>query len=227
MSLLAPPPSRFGAGGAEPWAAALRGASTALALVSEDPAVPVEHLDVARWTAPADEADRSALDDLAGPLLDVGCGPGRMVRAALDAGLQAWGVDADPVAVATCRAIGLPVLRRSVFDRLPLEGAWSALLLLDGNVGIGGDVPAMLARCRALLRPGGALVVEAHPDRTRDAAALRRVRDAAGGVSEAFPWSQVGEPALLRAATAFDLDRRWTVDGRSFVRLRRPSRSAL
>jgi SAM-dependent methyltransferase len=222
VSLLAPPPSRFGAGGAEPWAAALRGAATGLVLVSEDPAVGIEHLDVARWTAPADAADRSALDGLTGPLLDVGCGPGRMVRAALDAGLQAYGVDADPVAVATCRATGLPVLRRSVFDRLPLEGAWSALLLLDGNVGIGGDVPAMLDRCRALLRPGGVLVVEAHPDPTRDGTALRRVRDEAGGVSGAFPWSQVGLPALLRAADPFELDRCWRVDGRSFARLRRP-----
>jgi SAM-dependent methyltransferase len=145
-----------------------------------------------------------------------------MVRAALDAGLQAYGIDADPVAVATCRAEGLPVLRRDVFDRLPLEGAWAALLLLDGNVGIGGDVAAMLARCHALLAPGGVLVVEAHPDPTREAAALRRVRDADGGVSEAFPWSQVGLPALLRAATAFLVDASWTIDGRSFVRLHRP-----
>jgi SAM-dependent methyltransferase len=222
VSLLAAPSRRFGAGGAEPWAAALRGASTGLSLVSEDPAAEVEPLDVARWIAPADAADRSALAGLSGPLLDVGCGPGRMVRAALDAGLQAYGVDADPVAVAMCRADGLPVLRRNLFDRLPLEGAWSSLLLLDGNVGIGGDVPAMLARCRALLRPGGALVVEAHADPTRNAAALRRVRDAAGGVSEAFPWSQVGMPALLGAADGFVLDDRWIADGRSFARLRRP-----
>lgn len=221
MSAVAALPARFGAGGAEPWAAAVRDAGAALVLVPQDPTGVVERLDVARWRAAADDVDLAALDGLSGPLLDLGCGPGRMVRAALDAGLQAYGVDADPAAVALCRANGLPVLRRDVFDRLPLEGSWAALLLLDGNVGIGGDVPALLARCRRLLRPGGALVVEAHPDPTRDAAALCRVRGADGGESDVFPWSQVGLPALLRAADGFTAEAVWRRDGRAFARLRR------
>lgn len=211
--------ARFGAGGAEPWAAALRSAAPTLELVPEDPSTESESLDVQRWSAVADRADRSTLEGLRGPLLDVGCGPGRMVRAALDAGLQAWGVDADPVAVSTCRAAGLPVLRRSVFDPLPLEASWSSLLLLDGNVGIGGDVEAMFARCRRLLHRGGVLVVEAHPDPARDVAAMWRLRGAAGD-SDSFPWSQVGMPALLRAAHDFDLEHAWQLDGRWFARLR-------
>jgi SAM-dependent methyltransferase len=213
------PAARFGSGGAQPWAAALRGGPPALELVPLDPAERSEPLDVQRWSAMADAADLAALDGLRGPLLDVGCGPGRMVRAALDAGMQAWGLDADPAAVATCRAAGLPVLRRSVFDPLPLEGSWASLLLLDGNVGIGGDVTAMFTRCAELLRPGGALVVEAHPDPTRDVAALWRVRGAAGD-SDPFPWSQVGLPALLRAADGFDLERVSERDGRWFAHLR-------
>lgn len=215
------PAARFGSGGADPWAAVLLGAATPLELVPEDPATDSEPLDVRRWTADADATDLAALDGLTGPLLDVGCGPGRMVRAALDAGLQAYGVDADPAAVRACRARGLPVLRRSVFEPLPLEGAWSALLLLDGNVGIGGDVGAMLARCRRLLRPGGWVVAEAHPDPTRDIAALWRVRGADGGESDPFPWSQAGLPALLRAAAGFAVERTEQRNGRWFVRLRR------
>lgn len=211
--------ARFGAGGAEPWAAALRSAAPTLELVPEDSSAEPEPLDVQRWSAVADLADRSTLDGLRGPLLDVGCGPGRMVRAALDAGLQAWGVDADPAAVSACRAAGLPVLRRSVFDPLPLEGSWSSLLLLDGNVGIGGDVAAMFARCGRLLHRGGVLVVEAHPDPARDVASLWRVRGAAGD-SDPFPWSQVGMPALLRAAHDFHLDHTWQLDGRWFARFR-------
>ncbi|WP_375389328.1 class I SAM-dependent methyltransferase [uncultured Amnibacterium sp.] len=214
------PAVRFGAGGTDPWAAALRGASAALELVPSEPGGAAEPLDLHRWTATADAADRTTLDGLAGPLLDIGCGPGRMIRAALDAGLQATGLDAEPAAAASCRAQGLPVLRRSVFDPLPREGAWGSLLLLDGNVGIGGDVPAMLARCGALLRPGGRLVVEAHPDPTRDAAALWRLRGEGGGESDPFPWSQVGLPALLRAAHDLALERVWERDGRWFVRLR-------
>ena len=215
----APATARFGAGGAEPYASALHGTSPVLELVPEDPSAAAEPLDVQRWSAVADPADRSTLDGLRGPLLDVGCGPGRMVRAALDAGLQAWGVDADAAAVSTCRAAGLPVLRRSVFDPLPLEGSWSSLLLLDGNVGIGGDVEAMFARCGQLLHRGGRLVVEAHPDPTRDVASLWRVRGA-GGDSDPFPWSQVGMPALLRAAHDFHLEHVRELDGRWFARLR-------
>ena len=212
-------PARFGAGGEEPWAAALQGGPARLELVPMGSPADSEPLDLRRWTAEADAADLVALAGLTGPLLDIGCGPGRMVRAALDAGLPAWGVDADPAAVATCRASGLPVLRRSVFDRLPLEGTWSALLLLDGNIGIGGDVETLLARCAALLHRGGALVVEVHPDPTRDVAALWQVRGAAGS-SDPFPWSQAGLPALLRAAHDFDLDDVRELGGRSFARLR-------
>jgi SAM-dependent methyltransferase len=213
------PAARFGAGGARPWAAALRGAAARLELVRDDAAGLPEPLDVQRWRAEADDVDRALLDGLDGPLLDLGCGPGRMVRAALDAGLPAWGVDADAAAVAVCRASGLPVLRRDVFDPLPLEGRWATLLLLDGNVGIGGDVAALLARCAALLQPGGRLVVEAHADPTRDVAALWRVRGA-GGASEPFPWSQVGLPALLRAAGAFEVESVEERGGRTFARLR-------
>lgn len=210
--------ARFGAGGAEPWSTALLGGSATLQLVREDASGPPESLETHRWTAPADAADLSTLAGLRGPLLDIGSGPGRMVRAALDAGLPAWGVDADAVAVATCRTVGLPVLRRSVFDPLPMDGSWSSLLLLDGNVGIGGDVEALLARCAELLHRGGRLVVEAHPDPTRDVAALWRVRGSAGD-SDPFPWSQVGLPALLRAAHDFDLEHVWELDGRWFARL--------
>ena len=222
MSVVLPAP-RFGAGGAEPWAAALRGAVRSLFLVPTDPAAVVEHLDVRRWTTAADPVDRSALDGLAGPLLDIGSGPGRMVRAALDAGIEAYGLDADPTAVETSRQAGIPVLAGSVFDPLPDEGAWASLLLLDGNIGIGGDVEALLARCAELLRPGGVLVAEADADPTRDDVTDYRVRDSEGRESEVFPWSQVGLVALHRRAHGFALERTWELDGRSFVALRNRS----
>lgn len=211
---------RFGSGGAQPWANALRGGTQSLELVPADPRGVAEHLDVHRWTSRADLVDRSALDGLSGPLLDVGSGPGRMIRAAETLGIEAFGVDADPAAVETSRAVGLPVLDGSVFEPLPLEGAWGSVLLLDGNVGIGGDVTALLARCAELLRRGGMLVAEADPDPDRDEVAEWRVRDSAGGESDPFPWSRVGLPALLRAAHDFALDHVWELGGRWFVRLR-------
>lgn len=220
MSAVVDSARRFGSGGSEPWACALRGGTLALELVPADPWGVAEHLDVHRWISAADVADRSALDGLTGPLLDIGSGPGRMIRAATDAGLEAYGVDADPAAVETSRAVGLPVLDGSVFDPLPNEGTWSSVLLLDGNIGIGGDVEALLARCGELLRRGGILVAEADPDPLRDDVAECRVRDSDGGESDPFPWSRVGLPALLRAAHDFALDRVWELQGRWFVRLR-------
>ena len=45
---------------------------------------------------------------------------------------------------------GAPALCRSVFDPLPAEGRWAAVLALDGNIGIGGDPVAFLDRMRHL-----------------------------------------------------------------------------
>ncbi len=172
-----------------------------------------------RWADDPDAADLTTLIGLAGPVLDIGCGPGRMVRAALDAGLAALGVDVSAAAVAHCRDAGLPVLHRSVFGRLPHEGRWSGALLLDGNIGIGGDVAGLLARCRELLTIGGALVVETHADPHRDTVSLSTLVDDLGTESEAFAWAEVGEVPLLEAAEGFRPAGAWTAGGRRFTRL--------
>jgi SAM-dependent methyltransferase len=209
----------FGSGGDEPWAGAMT-ASGPLYLLDEADDV-VRRMQVERWIEQADAADRRALRGLRGPVLDIGCGPGRMVRAALDAGLAACGLDVAPAAVTHCRGLGLPVLARSVFDPLPHEGTWGALLLLDGNIGIGGDVQALLARCRTLLRPDGACIVETARDRHLDTAFLARVVDGSGRSSEPFAWAEVGEVPLLAAAEGFFPVDAWTAGGRRFLRLRR------
>jgi hypothetical protein len=51
-------------------------------------------------------------------------------------------------------------VRGSVFDRLPDEVCRDTVLLADGNVGTGGDPPALLARLREVVRPGGLLIIE-------------------------------------------------------------------
>lgn len=210
----------FGAGGDEPWARAMQGLASGLALVREGRRnARREPLHVGRWMAAADGADRTSLRRLEGPVLDVGCGPGRMVGAARAAGLAATGIDVSPDAVDRCRRAGLPVLLRDVFAPLPDEGGWGAVLLIDGNIGIGGDPAALLARCRSLLRPDGALVVETHPNERRDSTSVVRV--VGGGVSAPFPWAEVGERALTAHAAGFDVDAAWSAGGRRFVRLRR------
>ena len=62
-----------------------------------------------------------------------------MVVALTEAGLPAVGVDLSRVAVALSRARGGPALRRSMDGPLPAEGRWGTALLMDGNIGLGGE----------------------------------------------------------------------------------------
>ncbi|MGW2557256.1 glycoside hydrolase family 15 protein [Streptomyces sp. NPDC001635] len=101
---------------------------------------------VHRWYAHPNVADESVLNRCVGPVLDVGCGPGRLCRTLLSRGVFALGVDVAPRAAARTIALGGIALCRSVFGRLPAEGGWRTVLLIDGNIGIGGDPRALLGR---------------------------------------------------------------------------------
>lgn len=218
MTLLSP--RSFGAGGSEPYARALRDSEVEVLYLHELGKSPAK-MDVARWTADADQVDLLLLASVTGPVLDVGCGPGRMVRAARDLGLEVLGVDVSPAAVELARAAGLPVFEGSIFDALPDEGGWQTVLLVDENVGIGGDVDALLVRCGQLLAPTGELVIELHPDDERDRRYTGRLVDLQGRESESFPWAEIGLTSMIaRAANAgFELRQAWSADDRSFCRL--------
>lgn len=178
-------------------------------------------LDVARWLEPCDTADKTVLDRCAGPVLDVGCGPGRFVCALNARGVATLGVDIAETAVALTRGQGFPVLLRNVFHDLPGEGRWPTVLLMDGNIGIGGDPVRLLARVRSLLAPGGRLLVETHAD--ADADDLLEVRFTARGVAVGppFDWANVGATPLLTyaARAGYQLAERWSRGGRAFAAL--------
>jgi SAM-dependent methyltransferase len=184
---------------------------------------------VERWCAAADAADEEVLRRCEGPVLDVGCGPGRLVAALAARGGTALGIDVSEAAVARTLRLGGRALRRSVFEPLPDEGRWGTALLVDGNVGIGGDPVALLARIGELLRPGGLLLAETVPGRDVDERAdVRLVREpyGAGGTGEPsgapFPWARLGAPALLRyaARAGWRPAGQFSADGRRFVALR-------
>jgi SAM-dependent methyltransferase len=183
-------------------------------------------MDVTRWSNAADRVDLLLLASVAGPLLDIGCGPGRMVHAALELGLEVLGVDVSPTAVEIARSNGLPVFEGSIFDRMPREGEWQTVLLVDENIGIGGDVEKLIERCGALLAPTGELVVELHPDADRDRRYTGRLVAPDGGVSESFPWAEIGLTRMIERASrvGFELRQAWSADDRSFCRLAKISR---
>ncbi|MFC5930720.1 class I SAM-dependent methyltransferase [Cryobacterium melibiosiphilum] len=217
-------PSTFGAGGAEPYAAALQSEANVLYLHSvHSERNGMAPMDAGRWSADADATDHSLLDGATGPVLDIGCGPGRMVRAAMDRGLSAVGVDVSPTAVRIALAAGLTVLNRSVFDQIPLEGTWGTLLLVDGNIGIGGDPEALLRRCAALLARHGELIIEVSGDPGHELSYEGTIEDSMGRRSSSFPWAEIGVDALRvrAAAVGLTVTQSWLLDGRSFARLAR------
>nr|WP_280722820.1 methyltransferase domain-containing protein [Kitasatospora sp. MAA4] len=183
------------------------------------------HLDVERWCAPPDAADRSLLLRClaAGhPVLDIGCGPGRLVTELLALGLPALGVDITRAAVLRTRSLGGAALCRSIFDPLPGEGRWGTALLADGNLGIGGDPAALLARTAELLAPDGVLLAEVEPAAVDERLTVR-VEDATGWCGPPFRWARLDAAAAVRCAAEAGLTEceRWTVRGRAFVALRR------
>ncbi len=120
-------------------------------------------LDPARWHADPSADEEALLGEVDGPVLDVGCGPGRLALALARRAVVTLGVDPAPGACALARKRGVPVLQRSVFDPLPGQGRWRTVLLVDGNVGIGGDPVRLLRRCRDLLAGSGTVLAEVEP----------------------------------------------------------------
>lgn len=220
MSLAAA--ASFGAGGSEPYAHALnRGAAEPLYLRDARSTTATAVMDVSRWSADADEADLSLLTGVRGPVLDIGCGPGRMVRAARDLGIDALGIDVSRTAVRHARRLGGVFAEVSVFGPVPRAGTWQTALIVDGNIGIGGDVAHLLARAAQLLRPGGELVVELDGRHDHEARYTGEVVDARGRRSASFPWAEIGRDriAALLPGLRLGLAQHWTVGERSFCRL--------
>lgn len=203
----------------EPYERALLERS-AVSLVTDDGCLVA--LDIGRYLAGADAVDQTVLDRCVGPVLDVGCGPGRIVTALAEQGIPALGVDIAEVAVALTLRRGAPALSRDVFDRVPGEGRWPTVLVLDGNIGIGGDVAALLVRLAALLGPSGALLVEVN-SLVAGTADLLRVRFTKNGtpVGPEFGWSIVSGDVLAERARSCGLacTDQWSCNGREFLRL--------
>lgn len=209
----------FGAGDAHPYEHALTDGDRVLHLHEyQSDRAPVR-LDIERFRAEADAVDAAIVRTVFGPVIDIGCGPGRIVRAAIIAGHLALGIDVSLAAVQLAQDQGLPVLRRSIFGDLPAAGTWGAALLIDGNIGIGGDPRALLQRCAELVVDDGRVLVEAAADPLRDHVFEGVVVDDLERTSLPFPWAEVGVIALRRYAADAELRlvREWERAGRVFA----------
>lgn len=217
----------FGQGGYEPYARSLPLGVGRLTLRPEsafpEPIGPV-HFNMLGWTGPATASERELLRTLRGPVLDVGCGPGRMLEAARELGLASMGVDTSPAAVKLATERGGAAVLGSIFDPVPHERGWGSALLLDGNIGIGGNIRMLLERVASLLAPGGQVLAEAEAQDFLDVAYLAVLEDSDGRASAAFPWARAGKKALVRHAARAGLKVVATriVQDRIFLTLERP-----
>jgi SAM-dependent methyltransferase len=177
-------------------------------------------LPLGRWLGTPDAAEETVLERASGPVLDIGCGVGRHVVALRRRGIRAVGVEISPVAATIARERGAEVIQASAFEH-PTTSEWRTILLLDGNIGIGGDATRLLRRSAALLVPGGAVLVEL--EEPAGAPRAQRVRlEGARAASSWIPWHFVGyeEIDLLAASSGFEPIDRWRAGDRWFAELR-------
>ena len=118
-------------------------------------------------------------------MLDLGCGPGRHLAALRRRGKRGLGVDLSPVAVEFARGRGADAIIGSLWATVPGAGTYRTILLLDGNIGIGGAPVALLKRAGELLAPR-------RRDRGRDRPGGRADATACGSGSRRPGWSRSG-----------------------------------
>jgi len=95
-----------------------------------------------------------------GPVLDLGAGAGRAALYLQERGLSVTAVDASPGAVEVCRRRGVADVRLGDVHDPPADKHWAAVLLLCGNLGLGGSWDGsrrLLTRLAELVAPGAVL----------------------------------------------------------------------
>jgi SAM-dependent methyltransferase len=177
-------------------------------------------LDPQRWHNAPCPADLALLARTRGTVLDIGCGPGRLVHALVLAGRVALGIDVSAAAVASARRRGAPAVRTSVFGPVPSAGQWGTALLLDGNIGIGGDAARLLRHTASLIAPAGLILVEVDSPSTVSEDVEVRV-DLDGRVGSWFRWSRIaaGDMPALAQDAGLAVDEVWQHSGRWFAAL--------
>ena len=161
------------------------------------------------------------------------CAPGR--RSSLDAGRDGWsrgsiqrgipalGIDRSATAIRLAGRGGAPALLGDVFEPLPGMGRWQTVLLVDGNVGLGGDPRRILARAAELLGRGGRCVAEFDTEAIGIRARWVRL-ESARDVGPWFRWASVGvdSAATLAAQVGLTLTGVRLIGGRVIASLPRP-----
>ena len=115
------------------------------------------------FVAPRGIADREALAELTGRVLDLGCGPGSYTRYLEDRGCDVVAVDASPGAILVCRERGCRDARVLEIDAVSSAlGVFDAVVCMGNTFGIGAGPETLPRRLRLMsevVTPNGTLVL--------------------------------------------------------------------
>ena len=125
------------------------------------------------------------------PTIELGCGPARLVARLIERGIPALGIDRSATAIRLAGRGGAPALLGDVFEPLPGMGHWQTVLLVDGNIGLGGDPRRILGRAAELLCRGGCCVTVFDAEAIGIRAHWEGL-ESAGDVGPWFRWASVG-----------------------------------
>lgn len=115
--------------------------------------------------------DRELLDRFAervrgaGPVADVGCGPGHVARYLAGRGVDVFGLDLSPAMVEQARALhpGVPFRVGDLTALQDGDGAWAGAVAYYSLIHLPRhSVPAALRELARVIRPGGPLLVSFH-----------------------------------------------------------------
>ncbi len=178
---------------------------------------------------PSDESfDEAVTQMCAAPTIELGCGPARLVARLIRRGIPALGIDRSATAIQLAGRGGAPALLADVFEPSPASGRcpqpgmglWQTVLLVDGNVGLGGDPRRILGRAPELLGRGGRCVAEFDAEAIGIRARWVRL-ESARDVAPWFRWASVGvdSAAALAAQVGLRLTSVRMIGGRGITSL--------
>jgi hypothetical protein len=165
--------------------------------------------------------DETVTQMCSAPTIELGWGPGRLVARLIQRGIPALGIDRSATAIRLTGRDGAPALLGDVFEcPHPGMGHWRTVLLVDGNVGLGGDPRRILGRAAELLCSGGRRVAEFDADAVGIRARWVRL-ESARDVGPWFRWASVGvdSAATLAAHVGLTLTSVRLIGGRVIASL--------
>ena len=181
-------------------------------------------LPIGDWSAAAIPGDAGLVARCCGPTLDIGCGPGRLVAALANGGIDSLGIDISAGAVARARKLGAKALRCSVFGPCRGQAAGRARCWPTATSGSAVTRRVLLRRVRGLLAPGGRVLVEVAAPEVATTATRAATR---GRVRRSLRSFSLGRSRRRRRCirlardSALAVADRWNCSGRWFVELRK------